>query len=180
MKRTAYLTLLFTGLMLVISPVSAKMYKWTDANGNTHYTQTPPPTEIKSENIEDDIRLSTGKLGNALPQTATKESTDAMEAAEQAGEESEQKHRKFCQQQEAALKQMKANSLIKWKDEQGERFLKAEEKQAKIQSIQKTIDTMCNPDMFQRRDQYAHDENIPALYQKKEQTAGSKAIPSSD
>ena len=38
--------------LLGISPVSqAKMYKWVDADGNTHYTQTPPPDGITKEDL---------------------------------------------------------------------------------------------------------------------------------
>lgn len=132
--------------------VAAEMYKWTDKDGKTHYTQTPPPANADGKNIADEIRLSTGKLGNTIPTAPTAPPSDEMEQARQAGEKSEQKHRDFCAQQEAALKQMTANSLIQWKDQGGEaRYLTAEEKAQKMDELQKNIDSMCKPEMFRAK-----------------------------
>ena len=40
-------------LCLLIAPVAAGMYKWTDENGNVHYTDQPPPAAArKSETIK--------------------------------------------------------------------------------------------------------------------------------
>jgi len=44
---------LITGLISMISlPVHARLYKWTDAEGNTIYSQTPPPTETRAGHTE--------------------------------------------------------------------------------------------------------------------------------
>lgn len=43
-KKTLFMLLL--GLTISTSGF-AKVYKWTDANGKTHYTATPPPTQTK-------------------------------------------------------------------------------------------------------------------------------------
>ena len=43
-KKTLFVLLL--GLTVSTSAF-AKVYKWTDANGKTHYTATPPPTKAK-------------------------------------------------------------------------------------------------------------------------------------
>ena len=43
----------FVILMLSFTSTSmAKIYKWTDANGKTHYTATPPPSKEKSEEFK--------------------------------------------------------------------------------------------------------------------------------
>lgn len=153
MKKAILMPVVVLAIACIAPSVSAEMYKWTDKQGETHYTQTPPPPDAKGKDIEDEIRLSTGKLGNTLPQQATKETAkDDMEQARQAGEKSDQKHRDFCAQQDAALKQMTANALIKWKDGAGERFLTAEEKISKMKEMQTNIDSMCNPDMFSKKD----------------------------
>lgn len=146
--------LLIPGLLCLAACASqmatAEMYKWTDKNGETHYTQTPPPADTKGKNIEADIRLSTGKLGNTLPPPApAKENTTAeLAKAQEDGKKSEEKHREFCAQQSEALQKMAANSVIRWKDEQGERFLTAEEKASKMAEVQKNLDTLCQPKMF--------------------------------
>ena len=43
-KKTLFMLIL--GLTISTSGF-AKVYKWTDANGKTHYTATPPPTQTK-------------------------------------------------------------------------------------------------------------------------------------
>lgn len=44
---------LIVGLISVISlPAHARLYKWTDAEGNTIYSQTPPPTETRAGHTE--------------------------------------------------------------------------------------------------------------------------------
>ncbi len=146
MKQAIYVPILLMGVLCASGSSHADMYKWTDKTGETHYTATPPPADAEGKDIEDDIRLSTGKLGNAP--AAVSAPTDEMEQAREAGKKSEEQHRDFCKQQSAALKQMTANSLIKWKDTEGERFLTAEEKFKKMKELKKNLDSMCKPEMF--------------------------------
>lgn len=132
--------------------VAAEMYKWTDKHGKTHYTQTPPPADATGKNIADEIRLSTGKLGNSIPTAPAVPPSDEMEQARQAGEKSEQQHREFCAEQANTLKQLAAHSLIQWQEQNGEtRYLTAEEKTQKMKEIQKNIDSMCKPEMFRAK-----------------------------
>lgn len=152
MKKAIFMPVVLLTAAMVASDASAEMYKWTDKNGETHYTQTPPPPDAKGENIEDEIRLSTGKLGNTIPTAPSEAPKDDMEKARQEGEKSDQKHREFCAQQNDALQKMTANALIKWKDAKGERFLTAEEKTTKMQEVQKNIDSLCKPEMFNKSD----------------------------
>jgi|GEM_PF-859875 len=150
MKKAIFMPVILLASAMVTTTAAAEMYKWTDKNGETHYTQTPPPPDAKGENIEDEIRLSTGKLGNTIPTAPSEAPKDDMEKARQEGEKSDQKHREFCAQQNDALQKMTANALIKWKDAQGERFLTAEEKTVKTKEIQGNIDSLCKPEMFNK------------------------------
>jgi len=43
--------LLATLLLFVPVLASAQVYKWTDASGTTHFSQTPPPKGVKYESI---------------------------------------------------------------------------------------------------------------------------------
>ena len=146
MKAVVYTPVLLMGMLFASGIAQAEMYKWTDKNGKTHYTATPPPADAEGKNISDEIRLSTGKLGN-IPAQADKPAAKTGKT-QSAAEKSEKKHRDFCQQQDTALNQMKENSLIKWKDAQGERFLTADEKIKKMKEIEQNIEGMCRPEMF--------------------------------
>lgn len=153
MKKAIFMPVVLLSATFIAHTASAEMYKWTDKSGETHYTQTPPPADAQGKDIEDEIRLSTGKLGNTIPEQANKgKPEDEMDKAREEGEKSDQKHRDFCAQQADALKQMTANALIKWKDAEGERFLTAEEKASKMQEMEKNINSMCKPEMFSKKD----------------------------
>lgn len=44
--RHLSLTGIGIALLITMSPVHAKVYKWTDADGQVHYSQTPPPKSL--------------------------------------------------------------------------------------------------------------------------------------
>ena len=44
-------TTLIIGVLVCGSAVAAKFYRWTDDNGVTHYTQTPPPEGVQSKEV---------------------------------------------------------------------------------------------------------------------------------
>jgi hypothetical protein len=148
MKKTTLIPTVLLAAAFITHTAFAEMYKWTDKSGEIHYTQTPPPADAKGKDIEADIKLSTGKLGNTIPQAPAAEKKDDMAQAREDGKKSEEKHRDFCNQQGDALKQMTANALVKWKDNKGEHLLTAEEKTAKMKDIEKNIASMCGPEMF--------------------------------
>ncbi|MCL1522756.1 DUF4124 domain-containing protein [Xanthomonas nasturtii] len=66
-------------LMLVSAGAGATdLYKWKDAKGVTHYTETPPPTGQRYEARRIDARSGTAAI--AAPETATPESADCLTA----------------------------------------------------------------------------------------------------
>ncbi|MEB2233121.1 DUF4124 domain-containing protein [Xanthomonas campestris pv. campestris] len=66
-------------LMLVSAAAGATdLYKWKDANGVTHYTETPPPTGQRYESRRIDARSGTAAI--AAPETAAPESADCLTA----------------------------------------------------------------------------------------------------
>lgn len=142
-------------LMLTLPySASAEIYKWKDAEGNTHYTQTPPPAQkAKAEdvkNIAQDIQMSTGKLGNVDTQDEADDTAeqDEMAQARADGKKNTVKHKTFCDQQKAALKQLLANPIIRWKSKDEERVLTAKERTAKIDEFSGNIKEMCNADVL--------------------------------
>ncbi|MEW6133813.1 MAG: DUF4124 domain-containing protein [Pseudomonadota bacterium] len=63
-------------LAAAVLPAQAKMYKWVDAQGKVHYTDTPPPESAKQGNAE----LS--KTGNVIRKTESAEERQKRLAAE--------------------------------------------------------------------------------------------------
>ena len=60
-------------LLLVAPLVTAQVYKWTDAKGTTHYSETPPPTGTKYSQVTvtgTDEPASSGSNGASASATA--------------------------------------------------------------------------------------------------------------
>jgi hypothetical protein len=151
MKPARYLPFLALSGLFLMSTTQAEMYKWTDKNGKIHYTQTPPPADIKGKNMDNDVKLSTGKLGNVIPTASTPSAK--KETPEEAGKRSTEQHKAFCDDQKRILEDLTTKSLIKWKDNPNDKegyFLNAEQKAQKKQDIQKNLDQMCSPAMFEQ------------------------------
>jgi len=69
MKTKPYISVCVFILFILISiSVNAKIYKWTDKDGNVQYTQTPPPSSNKGSSREMDIHskstMPTGKMSS--------------------------------------------------------------------------------------------------------------------
>ena len=63
-RRSALLVLPLLLSAAVAVPAQAQMYKWKDAKGVTHYTDTPPPASAKKAEVKN---FDTGS-GGGLPQ----------------------------------------------------------------------------------------------------------------
>lgn len=50
------LTVVVSLALCVALPASAQMYKWVDANGKVHYSDKPPPSNIKTEKLREPAR----------------------------------------------------------------------------------------------------------------------------
>lgn len=154
LQKALFLPLLSVLFVLGAQTAQAEIYKWKDANGNMQYTQTPPPPTVKADNIEDDIKMSAGKASKTTstsPLNAKHDEDNDIANARKKGEKNKEKHVAFCEQQESALKQLLANPVIRWKDENGERVLTAKERREKITNFENTVETMCNEDMLEKQ-----------------------------
>lgn len=157
MKKTVIqlcaLSVLLSGM---ITSVEAEIYKWTDASGAVHYTQTPPPDASKAKEIAQDISLSSGKAKQAeKANTSAKseedkdKSKDELDQAKDEGSKNEDKHRQFCEQQKSSLKQLLANPVIRWRSTANEeKILTAKERADKIAEMEKNLKDLCNPQVL--------------------------------
>lgn len=97
---------LFAMIVLFLSaPSMAKIYKWVDGNGTTHYTQTPPPAKSKAkvEEIEvakapkSSLTNNTYKASSsASNSTKPKESKKTRVKSAQAGKVSPDRVERHC------------------------------------------------------------------------------------
>ncbi len=81
-------------------PASAQMYKWVDANGKVHYSDKPPPSNVKTEKLREPARpaappaASETKGGTANEATKGEAPKDAAKSGPKTTAEQEQAFRK--------------------------------------------------------------------------------------
>ncbi len=147
--------LVIASLMFCLSfTAHAEIYKWTDAAGNTHYSQTPPEnTATKAEDIGDEIDMAAGTAQGGSGEPVKKETTekDEMAQAKKAGEENSIKHQTYCDQQRNALKKLLSSPVIRWKSGDSEKVLSAKERKGKIAEFEKSIKELCNKDVLPQK-----------------------------
>lgn len=146
------------GLMLA-SPAAvsaAKFYKWTDAQGVTHYSEDPPPESATSTSeVKVPTRLPSGsqpankdvapakKDDKAAKKDDKAKKSDAVEKKEDAVGGSD-RYAERCKQWRANIQTMEEHPRVKVSDEKGEsRVLTEEEKDARKDEIQRQIKAFC-------------------------------------
>jgi len=139
MKRV--LGLLVCGL-LALPAQADKVYKWVDAEGNTQYTQTPPPPSVQT----DTVHLPT----DPPPLPAAADSTDAPPAAAGNAPDNkalqEQARARNCQIARQNLETMTTNSNIAMPDPNANNKLKVlndEERLAAIEKAKQQVTEFC-------------------------------------
>lgn len=161
MKMTTALAACF-GMMLASSVACAgQFYKWTDAQGVTHYTEEPPPasatgtTEVKvstklpsgSQAPADTTKKPADKAGKGAA-TATGKKTDGKTPAAgdkpAADDKVPGQYAEKCKTLQANLQAMQDHARVKVADEKGEtRVLTDEEKQSQLDETQRSIKAFC-------------------------------------
>lgn len=144
-RMTGLLAALILGLLTV--PAAAAMYKWVDEEGNTHYSQTPPP-DRPAETI------AAPKAPPAPPQReTTAEETADGEGETGATEESgpseaerrrvERENAARCREAREVLQRYETTARIRVPDGDGFRYLSEEERQQHIRDARKIIQERC-------------------------------------
>jgi len=145
MNKITIVTLSTLALALSVTSTQAKIYKWTDANGSTHYSATPPKQQKKKtevKDIEDEIRYAAGKPYNRS-KSAEKEENTSKKDDDKLAPPSE-KLIKYCKSQRSNLKQLKENFNTTWVEASGKKtLLTQKQRKDKVKEIRKSIKSEC-------------------------------------
>jgi hypothetical protein len=149
-KKSVILTSISILIMSMSLTAHAKIYKWTDANGQTHYTAQPPTQKklrVKAKNIEDKIKANAGKH-RAPAQTKTTSSSNTQASDEDKTEEKLEGPNpqlvKYCDSQRNNLVQLKKNFRNVWIDAKGKKTtLNQEQRQEKVSMLADKIKKDC-------------------------------------
>jgi len=153
---------LLGALWLVSAPAMAQTYKWTDADGKIHYSDQPPPANVK-EQVTVKPRKPSASAPNAAPagndaspakartyveqeaefkkrqvETAEREAEEKKKAAEAA------EKKQNCNQARAQLRSLQAGGRVTQTNAQGEReYMSDAQIGQAIESAKKSVDSWC-------------------------------------
>ncbi len=150
-----FIALLISGLLLNTMPIiaDAKMYKWVDANGKTHFSDRPPPKEAKqnSKEYKPKQHLFYNK-GASTEQKQQREEflqgrqkqTDRKKSEQRQTQQVKKRYAKYCKQQR---KEYKAHTDKKYQrhiDDDGNYQVYTDKSRAKqLKEIKRNIQKHC-------------------------------------
>lgn len=164
MKSSRSLTSVNALLMLaaVILPFGvphAEVYKWVDEDGNTHYTQTPPPADIKGTRIKPSSGTESDEVVGDIRQRLQKleKSREESEKAERERERRQERielYKKNCRIAQERLNKLQTAPQVRAVDEDGNvTRLSVEEQQKRIAEVEKDIEKYCHSSPFPEESQ---------------------------
>ena len=141
--KIAFLLLAAPGLVL-----AATTYKWVDAEGNTHYTQSPPPPGTQGQELKPPPKVDTEtaqkeaqELEQSLSATGEKRATATKTAKEEAEFQAQKKQK--CEQAKQRLEKAQ-RPLTNFVDPDGtQRRATEEERQQQIQGAEAQVKEFC-------------------------------------
>lgn len=152
---------LAASLILTAAPVVAELYKWTDAEGKVHFSDQPPPPEVKAPvtvkprrpavaptTSAQDAAPAAGAPSSYVEQEAEfrkrrVEAAEKAEAEKKAAEAAAEKQRN-CMRAKAQLASLQAGRITR-PNAAGEReFLNDAEIAQEVARMQKVADESCN------------------------------------
>jgi outer membrane murein-binding lipoprotein Lpp len=136
------------GLTLVSGPIHAAMYKWKDANGQVHYTQSPPPEGVTGEAVKPPPKVDTESAVEELKskqegfdkrlEEKAKADSEASQAAEKAAEKA-----KYCEDLRNNLAGLQSAQRIFTGEGEERRRMDEDERQARIKEINDKLAKDC-------------------------------------
>ena len=140
-------------LMLCSANAHADLYKWTDAEGHVHYSDTMPPGETRVQKA--DIHTTDESSGNASPGKSIFEREADLEKALKAKKQAEQKdaekekraaaRKHNCENARSALNSLQNAPRIATYDASGNRTIMDDAtRQKRIEQARKAVDQYCN------------------------------------
>lgn len=158
------LVMMIGGACLVSAPSGAETYKWTDADGKTHYSDQPPPASVKEPVTINPRKTSAPKTSTspaagekgakaAKPKTYVEQEAEfrkrKVEAAEREAAEKKKadeaaEKKQNCEQARGQLRTLQAGGRMTRINAKGEReFMTDAETAQETERGKKNVDSWC-------------------------------------
>ena len=147
--------ILFILFLLVSSPALAGLSKWVDADGKVHYSDQPPPANVKVKILRADVSPASSVAASApvAPRTIAEREVELKksqlakkEAAEKIALEQSKidAEKANCAAAQQSLRTLQDGMRMVVIDAKGERsFLDDEQRRQRIEKRQQEIRTLC-------------------------------------
>lgn len=138
-------------LAFCLFPISgfAQMYKWVDEEGNTHYSQQPPPAGITAETVKPPPKVDTEQAVNELTEQQEKLQKLQEEREKQKEEQAKLDEQAALKQKNCRISQDRLNNLlntgtVRAIDEEGNLTrTTVEDHQARIDEVREKVKKYC-------------------------------------
>jgi len=138
---------------LLHTPVSAEIYKWTDATGEIQYSQVPPAGGVKTEKIQgahppaddpdvanESLQKQVDAMNKSIAEKAEKDKEKEME------KELATTNKRNCATSQDNLKKLEEGGRRRYLTADGEiMHFTEEERQEQISAAKEEIEKYCNP-----------------------------------
>lgn len=145
--------LLLTLLMLASANAFAALNKWVDADGKVHYSDQPPPANVKAQTLRVTSDAAVPASAPAAPKTVAEREAElkkAQQAKKEAADKAAQEQakmdaeREYCAAAQQNLRALQEGTRMVEIDAKGERsHLSDEQRRQRIEKVQQDINTYC-------------------------------------
>jgi uncharacterized protein (DUF2126 family) len=131
-------------LLLVAPLVSAQVYKWTDAKGTTHYSETPPPAGTKYSQVN--VAVSDGgdaasSSSSAAPASASNSSSDDDS---QTMADTPENRAKLCTQLKGSINTLSGSAPVVQQQNGQQTLLNADQRKQQLEASQSQYQMYCS------------------------------------
>lgn len=137
-------------LLLLSFNAHSALNKWVDAEGNVHYSDEPPPPNVKAQTLVAPPAASGVPVQKTVAEREL-ERKKALKAKEEAAQKAAQQQEiefaklKNCENSKGNLRALESNSPIATYDDKGERInMDDATRQQKLEEARKQVSTYCN------------------------------------
>jgi hypothetical protein len=139
---------LFALVLLLVAPVvSAQVYKWVDAKGTTHFSETPPPSGTKYSQVNvavsgGDAASSSSAAAPASTPSASSTSADSSDQSQTMSDTPENRA-KLCVQLRGSINTLSSSGPVVEQQNGQQTLLNADQRKQQLDASQSQYQMYC-------------------------------------
>lgn len=134
--------------LLLVAPLAcAQVYKWTDAHGTVHYSETPPPTGTKYNQVSVNTGSSAPAGGNATPAASSSSSASTQSGGNSAPqgpvEDTPENRAKLCASLKTNISTLQGSGPVVMNNGGQQQLLNADQRKQQLDASQSQYGEYC-------------------------------------